>query len=267
MSFASQVDRYLRSQHFLVSASDQSLYSNAWFCPVCHGEKNAQYELCYMCNEHRKAALVQQCRLADRTGFVCYGDHKGRDQFGSDMYAYKASSAGLNEARGRIRSVLYHTLYHYYEDLCGPEPIALITSVPSTKNAQRNELFSLVETVARKLGIEDLVRPTLTSNIYHGNTRREDRNLDSSMFSCAKVSGHVLVIEDSWVTGSNAQSAAAAVHAAGASYVTLLAVARMVASDTLRRVSCPFIPGGVPHQSPFCTEQIQPPPHVLGGGS
>ncbi|WJY74064.1 hypothetical protein CCANI_01010 [Corynebacterium canis] len=178
-----------------------------------------------------------------------------------------ASSAGLNEARGRIKSVLYHTLYHYYEDLCGPEPIALITSVPSTKNAHRNELFSLVETVARKLGIEDLVRPTLTSNIYHGNTRREDRTLDSTMFSCTEVSGHVLVIEDSWVTGSNAQSAAAAVHAAGASYVTLLAVARMVASDTLRRVSCPFIPGGVPHQSPFRAQEIQPPPHVLGGRS
>lgn len=87
------------------------------------------------------------------------------------------------------------------------------------------------------------------------------------MFSCARVSGHVLVIEDSWITGSNAQSAAAAVHAAGASYVTLLAVARLVTSDTLEQISCPFIPGGVPHQSPFRAQEIQPPPHVLGGGS
>jgi hypothetical protein len=43
--------------------------------------------------------------------------------------------------------------------------------------------------------------------------------------------GHVLILDDTWVSGSNVQSAALAVRAAGATRITVLAIGRWCRTD------------------------------------
>ena len=103
-----------------------------------------------------------------------------------------------------------------------------------------------------------------------GNKERE-RVLDPQLFyvDSDQVSGHVVIVEDSWVTGANAQSAAIALHQAGADYVTILSVARLLYENVMDSFKLQenhrFIAGGCPDQSPFWsfppnTAQLPPTP-------
>ncbi|WP_253829152.1 hypothetical protein [Prauserella aidingensis] len=62
-------------------------------------------------------------------------------------------------------------------------------------------------------------------------TPRQDRFRLSDTFEGAVSGGHVLVVDDTWVSGDKGQSAALTLKAAGASTVTVLCVARWLRAD------------------------------------
>ena len=251
MSMHQSVDRYLSSQRFLRSANDDDLRERDDFCTGCHGRKTHGYPLCPSCDKHRRCAAAKQWKLADRTAFICYGEAKGKDQLGSDMYSYKDEQVPAVDAQKRLAALLYHTLYHYWEAANTP-PITCITTIPSLRDSSRNRLAKLTDTVVSKLPIPINVGSVLSAKSLRGDAKRQ-RILDPGLFVCSDaLRGHVLVVEDSWVTGSHAQSAAVALRDAGAEYVTVLSIARLVYEDVLAEFQPPsFNVGHHPEQSPF----------------
>jgi len=255
MSLQQQVDDYLASQRFLLSAASFGLHDRADFCPTCRGSKGEAFPECYQCHNHRQEALSHGWQLADRTAFICYGDAKGADQLGADMFTYKNEGKVHLDARTRIASLLFHTLFHYSYDVNSgyEQPISMITTVPSTRSAQRNQLARIVERVTVELPGQPPVGQLLRPKVLRGNAERGQRRFDPSLFDCEPADGHVMIIEDSWVTGANVQSAAAALHRAGANYVTVLSVARLIYPEVFNLFQLHqhrFISGD-PSQSPF----------------
>ena len=272
MNLQQKVDTYLDSQRFLLSAGNLSLLDLQELCPICRGNKGSNFDFCYQCTGHIRNAGVNNWLLADRTAFICYGEAKGKDQLGSDMYNYKESEIQQplqSEAKRRIVSLLYHTFSHYWDEANTPE-ITVLTTMPSLRDVNRNQLMQLVKNVASKLPNNLVAQQLLHPRELRGNKERE-RVLDPQLFcvDSDQVSGHVVIVEDSWVTGANAQSAAIALHQAGADYVTILCVARLLYEDVMNSFKLQenhrFIAGGCPDQSPFWlvppnTAQLPPTP-------
>ena len=142
--------------------------------------------------------------------------------------------------------------------------------MPSLRDVNRNQLMQLVKNVASRLPNNLVVQQLLHPRELRGNKERE-RVLDPQLFyvDSDQVSGHAVIVEDSWVTGANAQSAAIALHQAGADYVTILCVTRLLYEDVMNSFKLQenhrFIAGGRPGQSPFWpvppnTAQLPPTP-------
>lgn len=260
MNVQQRVDAYLRSQRFLLSAGNLSLLDLQELCPICRGEKDSDFNFCRRCDDHIWIARANNWRLADRTAFICYGEAKGRDQFGSDMYNYKKNEMQQplqSEARDRIMLLLYHTFSHYWNEANTPK-ITVLTTIPSLRDTNRNQLIQLVKRITSNLPNNLVVQQLLRPQKLRGSEERVRRVLNPQLFcvdSSVQVSGHVVIVEDSWVTGANAQSAAIALHQAGADYVTILSVARLLYEDVMNSFKLQenhrFIAGGCPEQSPF----------------
>lgn len=256
MNLQQKVDTYLDSQRFLLSAGNSALRNLPERCPICRGDRSIKF--CCRCAEHISVASMNNWRLADRTAFICYGEAKGKDQLGSDMHNYKKNEIQQplqSEAKRRIVSLLYHTFSHYWDEANTPE-ITVLTAMPSLRDVNRNQLMQLVKNVASRLPNNLVVQQLLYPRELRGNKERE-RVLDPQLFyvDSDQVSGHVVIVEDSWVTGANAQSAAIALHQAGADYVTILSVARLLYENVMDSFKLQenhrFIAGGRPGQSPF----------------
>lgn len=108
----------------------------------------------------------------------------------------------------------------------GTDAFALVTTVPSSQRER-------AETHPLHLLVADLVRPARER--YARVLERSDVPVDPHRFSAEKYSCRgdlagrsVLLIDDTWTTGANAQSAAAALKAAGASRVGALVIGRFV---------------------------------------
>ena len=272
MNLQQKVDTYLDSQRFLLSAGNLSLLDLQELCPICRGKKGSDFDFCYQCNGHIRNAGVNNWLLADQTAFICYGEAKGKDQLGSDMHNYKKNEIQQPlqlEAKSRIVSLLYHTFSHYWDEANTPE-ITVLTAMPSLRDVNRNQLMQSVKNVASRLPNNLVVQQLLHPRELRGNKERE-RVLDPQLFcvDSDQVSGHVVIVEDSWVTGANAQSAAIALHQAGADYVTILSVARLLYENVMDSFKLQenhrFIAGGRPGQSPFWsfppnTAQLPPTP-------
>ena len=272
MNLQQKVDTYLDSQRFLLSAGNLSLLDLQELCPICRGNKGSNFDFCYQCTGHIRNAGVNNWLLADRTAFICYGEAKGKDQLGSDMHNYKKNGIQQHlqsEAKSRIVSLLYHTFSHYWDEANTPE-ITVLTAMPSLRDVNRNQLMQSVKNVASRLPNNLVVQQLLHPRELRGNKERE-RVLDPQLFcvDSDQVSGHVVIVEDSWVTGANAQSAAIALHQAGADYVTILSVARLLYENVMDSFKLQenhwFIADGRPDQSPFWsfppnTAQLPPTP-------
>lgn len=183
MNVQQRVDAYLRSQRFLLSAGNLSLLDLQELCPICRGEKGSDFDFCCRCAEHISVASMNNWRLADRTAFICYGEAKGKDQLGSDMYNYKKNEIQQllrSEAKNRIASLLYHTFSHYWDEANTPE-ITVLTTMPSLRDVNRNQIMQLVKNVASKLPNNLVAQQLLHPRELRGNKERE-RVLDPQLF-------------------------------------------------------------------------------------
>jgi predicted amidophosphoribosyltransferase len=106
----------------------------------------------------------------------------------------------------------------------GIERFALITTVPSTSGRVPHPLEELVSGLVENTGsrYEDLLRVNRTD--------LDPRRCAPDRYVChpSVFGGYVLVIDDTWTTGAHAQSASAALKAAGAAGAGVLAIGRWV---------------------------------------
>lgn len=243
--FDEQVARYLASLTHLHSANGHGLP----VCQICRGGTGMQestgkrWGICRRCWDQRNTPGIHPRELADFTGFIVYAlEHANgsADQTLRDMYQYKLFSPGQSNgqvipaAGQRVRALLYATLRDHLpalETMAGR--IAVITHVPSTSTDPRRDRRALADAIDSAVSKLPGLAPHRELLAAGPRSPGQARVVDPARFLVTdpdQVAGrHVLLVEDTWVTGASVQSSAVSLHRAGAAHVTVLCVARMLA--------------------------------------
>lgn len=190
-------------------------------CAVCATPIKPAFELCLRCHRDRQEFGDD---LANLVVPICYGV-RGR-QSGYLMYSYKDLEAPARHNQTLLSVLLIAALDRHggcIERLLGQDVDAW-AFVPSVRT-DRTGTHPL-HVVAKQAGV---TLPEI--ELMAGERTDSDRRATSTdRFTIAAHSQirdrHVLLIEDTWTSGGNAQSAALVLRAGGAASVTIVALAR-----------------------------------------
>jgi hypothetical protein len=190
-------------------------------CRTCRGPVLPGYALCYQCDLARSMAGGL---LADAVAPVAYAVKGG--ELARDLRLYKSWRDGADGARKRVAGMLASFLGEHGPAVWlaagmteGPDTVAV---VPSGQGRPGDHPLLPVAAEITRLPVVPLsVRP---GGAAHG------RYLSTGWL---RVSGRVdgsdvLVVDDMWVSGASAQSAAAALKLAGAARVAVVVLGRHV---------------------------------------
>jgi hypothetical protein len=194
-------------------------------CRTCRGPVQAGFARCYQCDlAHARCAGL----LADVVAPVAYAVKGGR--LAGDLWRYKSGAAGATEAGARLAAMLARFLREHSDQVwraagmaVGPELAAI---VPSGQG--RPGSHPLAGIVASCVDV-----PIVPLSTAPGATARARGLADGVAAGWLTVGGavagaDVLLVDDTWVSGASAQSAAAALKAAGARRVALVVIGRHV---------------------------------------
>lgn len=186
-------------------------------CEVCCTPVLPQYPRCVQCNKH----LASEHQLADRVGSLIYAVEPTSQSYllvsnyktnaaGPNMLLQMAALLGLG-LRGHATCAM---------KLAGAKSTGWAV-VPSTKGRSTLHEYAsqLAQTESHNLGIEFL------------GCGRRDRNIHPEYWKVDVARGipdHVILIDDSWVSGAHAQGVAAALKAVGVSQVSIFTVANVL---------------------------------------
>lgn len=243
-AFDEVANRYLESLTHLRSANKHDLP----VCRICLGptrtkkDSSEHWETCWPCQSHRTASGISPGELADTVGFIIYAlEHEdgSADQSLRDMYQYKQVPPGqsihreISEPGQRIRTLLYTTLRDNLPILAQTiGPVEVITQVPSTSRNPGREREALANALDSALGHISDIAPHQKLLAPTGDNSGSPRTIKPDRFSVtdptAVAGRHILLVEDTWVTGASVQSAAVSLHRAGAHQVTVMCIARML---------------------------------------
>jgi predicted amidophosphoribosyltransferase len=206
-------------------------------CRTCFNF-TAGYERCYACE--------QLPNVLDAIVPISYS--VAHEQLHHALASYKRLSG---EVARRLMLQLAAVLWRFLElhegciaGAAGTSGFRVVTTVPSSDRS-RDDRHPLRSIVAELVGAtRERYEPTL------GRSRTEvkPRTFDPEKFVVrSSMRGEsVLLIDDTWTTGSNAQSAAAALKAAGAGRVAAVAIGRHINREwrendrNLRALETPF---------------------------
>ncbi|MGW1170259.1 hypothetical protein [Streptomyces sp. NPDC002550] len=222
-------------------------------CRVCRGPAKVGYRTCLRCNE---AAKLLGAGMADAVVPVSLA-LKG-EQYANEFWRYK-NAVGPQQQYFRmgLAAVLWRFLAMHEECIrthCAVPSFDIVTTVPSTSGRTDHPLRAMVAEMAgaTRDRHRDLLAPTPEAADL-------GRAASARRYAAAALRGeNVLLIDDTWATGNHAQSAAAALKAAGAGSVATVVLGRHlniaygntaehVAQARLRRFSwdtCPLRPWG-----------------------
>lgn len=209
-------------------------------CEICRTFIEPGYRRCFMCS--------RQPQELDAVVPISYSVHL--EQLHEALRGYK--DAPLERLQGRFTIGLAAVLWRFllaHESCVARASQApsfdLVTTVPSGSVARddaRPALRQLVGDVCQPTSgrFERVLRPTGRGGL--------ERTYDRERYEASRWldEQHVLLIDDTWTTGSSAQSAAAALKAAGAARVGLVVIGRHIRRDfgendrRLRTLSRPF---------------------------
>lgn len=177
------------------------------------------YAHCAPCNGQR---AQNGGNLADRVIPLTYA-LDGR-QMWHDMFRYKDNPANLNPSLSRVIYLVYLARrfhWHCIQSL-STVPITAAAVVPSTKGRANHPVRELL----KYLWAGDVLDVQCAA-LPQPRTQRTFHPEDFAVSGDVQAR-HVLLLDDAWVTGANAQSVAAQLKAAGAIEVTTIVVARML---------------------------------------
>lgn len=184
-------------------------------CTVCT-TPCVGFETCHPCLQHRREPGLR----GDRVGVLTYAVQA--EQSGYVMRGYKALPQPVSEHRDIVALLCLLGLTQHGscpERLAGlaVSHWATVPSLPAKPG--EHPLRRLVAQAAPGQELTLTARPT-----------QAPRAFSPAHFSSPPLTSpsHVLVIDDTWASGGHAQSAAAAVRAAGACQVSILVVARWI---------------------------------------
>ncbi|MFQ6329652.1 ComF family protein [Nocardia sp. CWNU-33] len=187
-------------------------------CSVCRGPVDG-YNRCYRCQH-----AISTAGIADLVACLAYGINS--QQSGNMLRHYKDDP--MPAVRRRLQTVISRILFLgivLHEPCIGKIvgcPVALRVTVPSLRKRTGTHPFDELATGMNAL--DPSVRLSAATSVH------DDRPIDDALFTINQpglVRGrHVLVLDDTWVTGSRAQSAALTLRAAGAAKVSILTIGR-----------------------------------------
>ncbi|HET9081332.1 MAG TPA: hypothetical protein VFO01_12565 [Trebonia sp.] len=191
------------------------------FCRTCRGPAGAGYARCYQCD----LALSQAGGLlADAVAPIGLAVRGG--PLAGDLRRYKSDrAAGAPEAAERLEGSLAGFLRDKGDALwreagmsAGPSAVAVVPSGQGRPGA--HPLVSIVRSCVSL----PLIRLSIVPGVIHV------RGVDADWLRVTgSVAGaDVLVVDDTWVSGGSAQSAAAALRLAGARRVAIVVLGRHV---------------------------------------
>lgn len=185
-------------------------------CGLCAGIWDTGFTSCYHC-----PSWSMRTDLASRLGFVTYAVEG--QQSGHIMYGYKAPIPSHKNHQAVDLMNRYAIIRHWNclnQSSLGP--LTHWATVPSVSKAGTSHPLHQIN--ARLFGtttLPDVGLATAAEAVKTRGLRPENFTVPHRIDNA-----HVLLIEDTWVTGGSAQSAAAALKRAGARAVTLLVIAR-----------------------------------------
>ena len=192
----------------------------------------------------------------DAAGFTSYAIDSAPS--GNDMHRYKDSPPGPQALDG-VRLLLEHGLAHLgcAEALAGAS-LDAVTVIPSRTHHVPGTPSPLQRLCSRTLP-QDL--PTVGLSPTPGSTSNRRVRADAFDIDDCRSPSHVLIIDDTWVSGATMLSAVWDMRRRGVEQVSVLALARWLnrqyslTNDFIRRVNlarawrrpqdvCPFTPDG-----------------------
>jgi predicted amidophosphoribosyltransferase len=194
-------------------------------CAVCWRAVDTGYRLCYPCRVardgygRRLAEVVVPIALAVK-----------REQFAHELWHYKydAYATVRQKLEIRLAAVLWRFLGQHethVAEAAGVPGFDIVTTVPGTR--QRDEDHPLVRIVGTLVGqTRDRYKPVLALG---PDASVEGRAVLANRYRAAQaMTDHpaVLLVDDTWTTGGRAQSAAIALHDAGAAKVAVVVLGR-----------------------------------------
>jgi predicted amidophosphoribosyltransferase len=194
-------------------------------CATCWTAVDPGYRLCYLCrvarggHGRRLAEVVVPIALAVK-----------RQQFAHELWHYKYDADGRVRQRLEIQlaAVLWRFLGLHEAHIAqavGVPRFDIVTTVPGTR--QRIDDHPLVRIVGTLVGqTRDRYQPALTPG---PDASAEGRAVLIGRYRATQaLAGDpaVLLIDDTWTTGGRAQSAAIALHDAGAAKVAVVVLGR-----------------------------------------
>lgn len=200
-------------------------------CTVCRSLVDPQYAVCYQCSEAR----ARLPHTADVVAFVSLAPKT--TQMATELYTYKR--LGIQETIRRPRQIgLAAVLWKWLSlhEACmashvGATQFELITTVPSTSGrADTHPLADLVTNIVTDSAARYAPLLALGASVAAPREFAADRFRVRTSGTSVRART-VLIIDDTWTTGSHAQSAAAAIKTAGARGVGVLAIGRWVNPD------------------------------------
>lgn len=193
-------------------------------CEVCTGPATAT--LCGTCEWHRRN---YGARLADFVSPLAYAI-KGH-QSGHHMYGYKGTLSSSADTRRDVKFVMWGAMYLHRDCISARvgQPWSAVTFVSSQRRPGTEH--PVVELAQQATAYDDTALRFLLDlgpsiGVDRGQGPLPDRFVLAEPWRAPVRGRHVLVVDDTWVSGRNSQSAAIALKDAGASAVTIVCVAR-----------------------------------------
>ena len=194
----------------------------AGVCSVCLTFTEGQ-DTCYPCG--------WEPRFADAVLPISYSVHFG--QLHTALAQYKrATGTVARRLQMELAAVLWRFLRDHEACLArraGVDGFDTVTTVPSSDQA-RDAGHPLHRIVGSDVGAtRDRYAPLLARS----GTPVPERKVDPGKYNPTRDldGASILLIDDTWTTGSNAQSAAAALKTAGADHVAVLVIGRHIHGD------------------------------------
>jgi hypothetical protein len=187
-------------------------------CDVCRGPVRPGFSRCYQCGRHD---LLGHGLLADAVVPISYAIRGS--PFADDLWRYKWRRAPDASAQASVLALLLAFLADHGACVwrhAGMPPPGRLAVVPTGAGRPGpHPLFRLVAPYLRLRACPLAIRPG-----------RQGRDLDLDRFRAGQIAagGSVLLLDDTWVSGASAQSAAAALKQAGARHVAVVVLGRHV---------------------------------------
>lgn len=188
-------------------------------CPVCRTFINPEHQRCYPC-------AFQPDNL-DAVVPVTYSENLGQIHTALRNYKDGKSSAFRRQAAIRLAAILWRFLREHETCVAhatGVDGFDIVTTVPSS-SPQRDEHSALRE-------LTGWIEPTKSrmDRILESTGEAKEQEFSADRFRPSrKLSGEaVLLLDDTWTTGSSARSASHALREAGASTVALVVIGRHI---------------------------------------